>query len=78
METVKNIYEDGAMECVKAFHKWQLNVPLNRHVVPYDIWRAAWLALEEQQKKEFDKLRNEIDALCIDLEIKRGNIKVGT
>jgi len=41
-----NLYEEGAMDCIKAFHMWQLNVPLNCHVVPYDIWREAWIAAE--------------------------------
>lgn len=72
META-NLYEDS-MECVKAFHHWQLNVPLNCHVVPYDIWRAAWLACEQEHKKKTDELETKISALCLDLEIKEGLI----
>lgn len=36
METV-NLYEEGAVDCVKAYHVWQLNTPTTGHVVPYDI-----------------------------------------
>ena len=70
-----NLYEEGAMDCVKAFHKWQLTVPLNNLMVPYDVWRAAWIATEEHHAKETRKLTDQIEALCIDLEVKRGNLK---
>ena len=70
-----DLYEEGAMDCVKAFHKWQLSVPLNQHMVPYDVWRSAWLAAEAHHKAEVNKLLDQIDGLCIDLEIRRGNLK---
>ena len=44
-------------------------------MVPYDVWRAAWVAAEEHHTKETRKLTDQIEALCIDLEVKRGNLK---
>lgn len=52
MATAKSIYEDDAVDCVKAFHMWQLNTPTTGHVVPYDIWRSAWLAAEKHIKEQ--------------------------
>ena len=71
META-NLYEEGAVDCVKAFHMWQLNTPTTGHLVPYDIWRAGWLASQAYYEKEINKMSDQIDALCIDLEVKRG------
>jgi len=70
-----NLYEEGAVDCVKAFHTWQLNTPITGHVVPYDIWRAGWLTSQAYYEKEINKMTDQIDSLCLDLEIKRGNIK---
>jgi hypothetical protein len=44
-------------------------------MVPYDVWRAAWVAAEEHNAKEIRRLNDQIEALCIDLEVKRGNLK---
>jgi hypothetical protein len=71
META-NLYEEGAVDCVKAFHMWQLSAPATGHLVPYDIWRVAWLTSQAYYEKEINKMSDQIDALCIDLEVKRG------
>ena len=52
MASAKSIYEDDAVDCVKAFHIWQLETPTTSHVVIYDIWRAAWVAAEKHTKEQ--------------------------
>jgi len=84
---MKNYKDDegrDTTDLVNAYHKWQLNVPLNCHIVPFDIWKEAWIKSAEYHSQtiekmsaEMDRLADFIDSLTLDLAIKDKRVADG-
>jgi hypothetical protein len=82
---MKNYKDDegkDTTDLVNAYHKWQLNIPLNYRIMPFDVWKEAWIKSAEyhsetinNMSKEIDKLADFIDSLTIDLAVQKGHIK---
>jgi hypothetical protein len=84
---MKNYKDDegkDTTDLVNAYHKWQLNVPINYHIMPFDVWEEAWQKSAEyhletinNMSQEMDRLTDFIDSLTIDLAIKNNRIQDG-